>query len=68
MDATIKVELLKLAATQAMNVIESGKLTLAPIDNQKVSNDAHGVNKLTDYFYKQYLQHIHDHDENPTLK
>lgn len=68
MDATIKIELLKLAAAQAMNVIESGKITFAPFDNEKLSKDIHGVDKLTEHFYKQYLQHIHNHDENPTPK
>lgn len=68
MDATIKIELLKLAAAQAMKVIESGKITFAPFDNEKLSKDIHGVDKLTEHFYNQYLQHLHNHDENPTPK
>lgn len=68
MDATIKIELLKLAATQAMNVIESDKMKFVAIEDKKILNDVHGLDKLTEHFYKQYLQHLHNHDENPTLK
>lgn len=64
MDATIKIELLKLAATQAVQTVQAilsappNSVKFITVNGEKMNVDLNAIDALTEHFFEQYKEHF----------